>query len=74
MDNIATLRQRVADKATYGVRCSRDLNHLAELEDAARAPLVRLARKVMLGAVMVILLVVSYAPIVIPAVNYFVGV
>jgi type II secretory pathway component PulM len=74
MDNIATLRQRAAYKATYGVRCSRDLNRLAELEDAARAPLVRLARKVMLGAVMVILLVVSYAPIVIPAVNYFVGV
>jgi len=70
---IAELEARIAAKLAYGSKCTRDMNELARLQDAARSPFVRAVRKGGFAVFAVVVCAIYYAPVVIAAKTFFVG-
>lgn len=74
---INELRQRIDEKIAYGVKCTRDMNELARLEDAARSPFERIVRRWGGYALVATFAALFYAPVVIAAYrgakSFFVG-
>lgn len=73
MPTIKELEDRIEAKLAYGVKCTRDMNELARMKEAARSPLERFAYRVLTGLAFAVVAVIAYAPIVLPFVKFFVG-
>lgn len=70
---ITELEARIAAKLAYGTKCTRDMNELARLQDAARSPFMRGVRKYGFIACAVVVCAIYYAPFAIAAKTFFVG-